>query len=74
MKQNKGIFNLISEHLWGMFGDDVSSYNDLYDSLLSFVTSSLISTNSLDSEQLDIAMFFLDALKSCINEVLFNEK
>ena len=74
MKQNKGIFNLISEQLWGMFGDDVSSYNDLFDSLLSFVTSSLISTNSLDSEQLDIAMFFLDSLKSCINEVLFNEK
>ena len=74
MKQNKKILNLLSNHLWGMYGDNVSSYNELYDSLLNFVTSSLISTKTLDSNQLDVAMFFLDSLKSCINEVLFNEE
>ena len=71
MKGHKKIFDLLVEELRGMYGDDVAAYNDLYDALIYYVTSSINQT-AMVTIHFDVAVFFLERLKECINEVLFH--
>lgn len=73
MKENKKILDLFMEELWGLLGDDVTAYNELYDALIFYVTDS-VNTHNEVGPSFDLCVVFLTALKNCLNEVLFNNE